>query len=68
MALYCCSVVVVAVDPVRRSDGSRLSYLARDGGEPPTYRPRPELGPSSIVSTCSHAACNPRTDPNLTHR
>ena len=46
---------------VRRSDGSRLSYLARDGGEPPTYRPRPELGPSSIVSTCSHAACNPRT-------
>ena len=46
---------------VQRSDGSRLSCLARDGGEPPTYRPRPELGPSSIVSTCSHAACNPRT-------
>ena len=53
---------------VRRSDGSRLNYLARDGGEPPTYRPRPELGPSSMVSTYSHAACNPRTPLDLDDR
>ena len=52
---------------VRRSDGSRLSYLARDGGSALLIDILSELGPSAIVSTCSHAACNPRTPLSALH-